>query len=366
MAIPNNAPTGPKNQRPQQHRYEQSEDYHRAGTDEKAFNQNLNTQRLLQQERRAAMADQLYHNQAYNPAQNRTALQPQISNSGCQFAASNNSTTMIHPGWKSPEAPEFARSVTPMAPPQQATKFAGPSPLSKSLDPSTPSWSPEKKTVSVQQRQSQNAQAPVSSTGKYLDVHFVTGVTQARRASDESKGITGLSTAHAGEKTTSVPAPLHNLWVSRESVDRAMARIMSQNKSASVEQSNDDTSDSDETVRAGASQSRSELEAEIQKLKKENAELRTANEELGAANEKLEEENDQWVNQYKEVSDKLEEVKNQLHSSTETPSNTDLGSAVPGGEQATSSSPPPTHTPDGRRITSRLRQFMSEGKGKRL
>jgi TolA-binding protein len=144
-----------------------------------------------------------------------------------------------------------------------------------------------------------------------------------------------------------------------------MARIKSQNQSASMGQSNDDTSDSERTVKASAPHSRRELEDQIRKLKKENAELRTANEELGEKNEKLEEENQQWIHMFKDVSDELE-VKNQLRSSTETPSGTDLGSAVPGGDQATSSSPLPTHTSDGRRITSRLRQFMSEGKGKRL
>jgi hypothetical protein len=359
MAIPKNAPTGPKHQRPEQHRYEQSEDYHCAGTDEKAFNQNLNTWRLLQQERRAAMANQLSNNQAYNPAQNRTAFQPQISNGGRQFAAFNNSTTMIHPGWKSPEAPEFARTVTPTAPLQQIISIASPrpSPLSKSLDPSTPSWSPKK--VSVQQGQSQNAQAPVSSTGKYLDVQFVNGVSHARRASDERKVAAYSNTKQVREEATLAPVMLHNLWVSRKSVDRAMARIKSQNQSASMGQSNDDTSDSERTVKASAPHSRRELEDQIRKLKKENA-------ELGEKNEKLEEENQQWIHMFKDVSDELEEVKNQLRSSTETPSGTDLGSAVPGGDQATSSSPPPTHTSDGRRITSRLRQFMSEGKGKRL
>jgi hypothetical protein len=269
MAFPQNAPTGPKNQQPQQLRPGQAEAYHHDGTDNEIWSQKLKALRLQQQQRLAESAGQPSSNHAaYTSLQNGPAHQPQTTNTASQFAAFNTSTTNSDWLWNNQTENSFAQSSTTTATPQQTTNVAVPSP-SKSLNPSTPSFSPEAANGGpVSPGHSQNVKTPAPSP----DVCSVqAGVSQARLASDESEVTGGPTAAYTVHVTVPAPDATQNPEAFLDPLDQALARTIPHSQSVPVEQSSSQDSDSANSATADIPQGRTATETEAERLRLQTA-----------------------------------------------------------------------------------------------
>lgn len=292
-----------------------------------AHNQQLSAQRLV---KKTAQPSNLGNHLARTSVQTGPAYQqPQTTNAASRSAGSHISTANGNQRLNSQMTYSSVQSAT--VSPQQAASVTVPS-SSKPLNARTPSWSPPTAVnVPASSGHSHNIQTPVPTAFVPIEVQdstmqnetatelstspaLSTGISQARRASDETR-VTGGSSKQSAAKAVRVPTADQTPRFTREQKGKWIARSESYNDLVTVDQAVEATSDTvpDTTVRASGSQAREHaLEAENSRLKAALNQSQADCNNLLRKNDKLDQENIQWITRYGKVTNELSETKKDL------------------------------------------------------